>query len=82
MNAATTYTNLPGADRGAKGQGWGRRLFNRFIAARQREANRRIAQHLSGFDDKALKALNLNADEIARLRSGSVLSGPDGRRSN
>lgn len=80
MNAATTYTNLPGADRGAKGQGWGRRLFNRFIEARQREANRRIAQHLSGFDDVALKALDLNADEIARLRNGGVLSGRYGRQ--
>ena len=82
MNAATTYTNVPGADRGAKGQGWGRRLFNKFIAARQREANRRIARHLAGFDDEALRALNLNAEDIVRLRNGSGLSEWDGRQAD
>lgn len=59
------------AAKGTSGSGgWLRRFASRVLAARQREADRRVADHLRGFDDETLRALQLDEAAIARLRKG------------
>ena len=77
MTTATTYTNLPGADRRSRGEGRFRRYWSRLMAARQKEANKHIARHLRALDYNTLKPLNLSGADIARLRRGEGLASTD-----
>ena len=61
---------LPTAEREDRAKGWLHRAIARMISARQREADRRIADYLRGFSDDALFRLDLDEATIRRLRSG------------
>jgi len=49
--------------------GFIKRAFNSFIAAREVEARRRISVHLSTISDEHLMSLGLSADDVEKLRA-------------
>lgn len=68
MTTATMTTPLVGARRSDGLGGWARRAFARLIAAREREARRRVAAHLRGLDEATLYAYGMDRHTIAALR--------------
>lgn len=72
MTTATITTSLPGANRSNGFGGWARRAFARLIAAREREARRRVAAHLRYFDNATLDSYGVDRRTIAALRREQV----------
>jgi hypothetical protein len=50
-----------------------RRLFDRIVEARHREAQRRVAAYLYGLSDDGLARLGLSSAEIALIRAGTPI---------
>ena len=67
---ATTYTNIPGTKPGASFGGWFSRIFWSLIEAKEKQAQKRIADHFRGLDDEYLTKLGYSPVDIARVRRG------------
>ena len=48
-----------------------RRLFDRYVEARQKEANRRIVTYLQSLDSSTLRGLGYTNAQIEQLHGGS-----------
>ena len=73
--ATTTYDAALAGDRAAtetKTSFLGR-MFERFIAARESEARRRVAVYLTTFSDQDLAAAGLSARDIEIMRQGGKI---------
>ena len=77
MSTATLTTPLPHAGRPADTGGWGRRAWERLVAARSAQARRVIAAHLRTLDPATLASYGFSADEIRKLRGGVIVTAPD-----
>jgi hypothetical protein len=66
---AITYTNSLGANNKARSTpGFARRLFNRYVETRQREAQRRVSSYLRSLTDETLVEFGYTEADIQRLR--------------
>ncbi|NJM33530.1 MAG: hypothetical protein HC850_01205 [Rhodomicrobium sp.] len=67
---ATTYdTSVTLGTEGKSGSGFAARLFNRFVEARQKEANRQILCYLQGLDAETLKNLGYSSAQINQIKA-------------
>ena len=67
---ATTYNSTITGNTATRSRpGFASRLLQRYIAARQKEADQRVGDYLRNFDDISLKGMGYSTAEIAKLRS-------------
>lgn len=67
---ATTYNSaITGNEATSSRPGFASRLLQRYVAARQKEADQRVGDYLRNFDDDSLKSIGYSDAEIAKLRS-------------
>ncbi len=68
---ATTYDSaVTISARREKNTGFARRLFNRFVEARQTEANHRILAYLRSLDRGSLERLGYTPEQISLIVGG------------
>lgn len=68
---ATTYdASLHVGSHRQAGEGFLRRAFDRFVEARQREANRQILVYLQNLDDQSLHMHGYSDAQIVEIRQG------------
>ena len=73
---ATTFTQLPGTNRGVSAGSWFGRMFDRVIEAQEIAARRRVSDVLRTYDDETLKFAGFNARDIERIRRGEQVTIP------
>ncbi len=67
---ATTYNSVITRDAATRSRpGFAGRMLQRYIEARQKEADRLVGDYLRNFDDVSLKGMGYSGPEIAKLRS-------------
>lgn len=65
---ATTYdTSLTSSARHRSNSGFFRNLFDRFVEARQKQANRQIFFYLKSLDADTLRRMGYNPAQIERI---------------
>lgn len=69
MATAVTNETLVGEPSAAQSGFWAK-VFAGFIAAREAEARRRVADHVIGMSDERLVAMGFSAKDIGNIRSG------------
>ena len=70
---AITYTgSIEAGKRARSAPGFARRLFNRYVETRQKEASRRVSAYLRGLPDSKLEEFGYTEAEIQRLRASKT----------
>jgi hypothetical protein len=67
---AITYTgSINAGNRARSTPSFSRRLLNRYVETRQKEASRRVSAYLRGLSDSTLEEFGYAEAEIQRLRN-------------
>jgi hypothetical protein len=66
--AVTTFDRATSYDAPAKGKGFARRLYDRYVEAQMKRAQLRVNSYLQTLDDAALADLGYGPAQIAEIR--------------